>query len=181
MSFALSDSLTNPNLIEPYIIDLIPDFIKYSNDLEIRGLNPQKIELLKDQLVQIKNLNLNGIESLECDKVIQSLENKIQLMNNWLRSVKALEHKPKIYFPLLEKYGDDFGAGILETVNVVIQKGQQKFNISPSGLENDEQLEKQIQLCFKKGFGILFTVHKKDKKNTYSLHSFRKSIRNSNW
>lgn len=170
-SFALSDSLTNPNLIEPYIIDLIPDFIKYSNDLEIRGLNPQKIELLKDQLVQIKNLNLNGIESLECDKVIQSLENKIQLMNNWLRSVKALEHKPKIYFPLLEKYGDDFGAGYLETVNVVIQKGEQKFNISPSGLENDEQLEKQIQLCFKKALEYCSQYIKKIKKtHTVYIH-----------
>lgn len=169
--FALSVPLTNANLIEPFIIDLIPDFIKYSSDLEIRGLNPQKIELLKDQLIQLKNLNLNGIESLECDRVIQSLENKIQVMNNWLISVKALEHKPKIYFPLLEKYGDDLGSGYLETVNVVIERGEQKFNISPSGLENDEQLEKQIQLCFEKALEYCSRYIRKIKKtHTVYIH-----------
>jgi len=161
--FTLSNS--NIQLIEPYIIDLIPDFLKYADELEVRGLEPKQIELLKAQTLQLKNLNLNEIENSEFEQVLTSIENKIQLMNNWLEPTQLLKQQPKIYFPLLEKNDDKLGSGYLESVSTIIKNGEQKFNISPADLENDEQLEKQLHLCFSKALEYCSHYIKKIKKS----------------
>ena len=169
LGFALSNS--NSHIIEPYLIDLIPDFLKYTNDLEIRGLNPKQIYILKSQLIQLKNFGFNGIESSEFEKVIQSIDDKIILMNKWLESTISIKSNAKIYFPLLEKNENQIGPGYLESVSVIIKSGEQKFHISPADLENDEQLEKQIQLCFNKALEYCSQFIKKIKKtHTVYLH-----------
>lgn len=169
--FGIALSTPNSKIIEPYIVDLIPEFLKYANDLEIRGLHPDQIELLINQITQLKQLIISGIDEIEYIKVVQSLEEKNQLMKNWLEPIQESKHQPKIYFPLLEKNDDKLGNGYLESVNVIIKSGEQNFHISPADLENDELLEKQIQLCFEKALEFCSQHIKKIKKaHTVYLH-----------
>lgn len=148
--FGFALSFPNSQIIESYITDLIADFLKYIYDLEIRGLNPDILEKLKTQLIQIKNLNLTEINSDEINNVLYALDQKIILLKYWLGGKQTVKDNSKMYFPLLEKNGDELGAGYLESVSVLIKNGEQKYHISPADLENDDQLEKQVQLCFNK-------------------------------
>ncbi|MFZ1279553.1 MAG: hypothetical protein WAR59_01860, partial [Ignavibacteriaceae bacterium] len=148
LGVALSDPKSQ--LIEPYIVEFIPDFIKLILDLEIRGLRPELLQTIKQQTNKLKALNLSVINFAEIKKAVEVLKDKIDLLNSWLNNKNQLSKTTKIYFPLLEKIDGNFEAGYLESVSIVIKNGEQRFLISPADLENDEQLEKQVPLCFKK-------------------------------
>jgi len=148
----LGVALSNPisQLVEPYIVEFIPDFLKSIHDIEIRGLNPELLQSLNEQIQKLKALNLSDIDFTEIEKAVEVLKGKIDLLNDWINNKNISSKNAKVFFPLLERIDDSLGTGYLESVSIVIKNSEQKFHISPADLENDEQLEKQVQLCFKK-------------------------------
>ena len=138
----------NSNLTEAYIVEFIPDFLKYIRLLEIRGLDLNSLSKINEQLKTISGQNFNEIDKEEIFKTLNAIDEKFSTMNKWLSGVNTSPTKPKIYFPVLEKNEIGFGSGYLESINVEIKNGEQKFHISPSEYENDGQLDKQIALCF---------------------------------
>lgn len=138
----------NSNLTEAYIVEFIPDFLKYIRLLEIRGLDLNSLSKINEQLKTISGQNFNEIDKEEIFKTLNAIDEKFSTMNKWLSGVNTSPTKPKIYFPVLEKNERGFGRGYLESINVEIKNGEQKFHISPSEYENDGQLDKQIALCF---------------------------------
>ena len=141
-------SKDNSNITEAYILEFIPSFFSYIDSLEIQGLNINFLSKLKSQLSILSELNISEVSAEEISKASIVLDEKIKLMYSWLNGENINFGKPKIYFPVLEKNENGFGNGFLESIDIEIKNGESKFHISPSEYENDEQLEKQIELCF---------------------------------
>jgi len=145
-------SLVLPNssssILEAYTIEFIPDFLSYIKSLEIRGLNPEVLFKLQLQLKTLRELNFANVSKDDLSSSSYALNEKLKVMGKWLNNDPLNKSDSKIYFPVLEKKERGFGNGYLESLNVQIKNGEQKFYITPSEYEGDEQLEKQITLCF---------------------------------
>ena len=159
--------LSNPYLqiIEPYIIDFIPNYLHLLDEIEIRGLSPSYLSIIKNQLSDIKELNLSNFKSEVFDSTIKAIDLKLNSLTNWLNNHSDEKTNTKIYFPLIDKNDDISSSGYLESISIVIKSGDKKFHISPSELENDEQLEKQIDLCCNKTIEYCRQYIKKIKEN----------------
>lgn len=146
--FSFINPNDNANILEAYFVEFIPDFLSYIKSLEIRGLNPEVLLKLQAQLKTLRELNFANVSKDDLSSSSYALDEKLKVMGKWLNNGPLNKSDSKIYFPVLEKKESGFGNGYLESLNVEIKNGEQKFYITPSEYEGDEQLEKQVTLCF---------------------------------
>jgi hypothetical protein len=141
-------SASNLSLIEAYIAEFLPKYFTLIKAIKIRGLNPNVLVRLQDQLSQLNKFDFLQHYGQEIEDSFTILNNKYELLSSWLNGHLTKPLDNLIYFPVLEKSGSKEVPGFLEIIKVGISDGENKFIIEPAESEEDEQLEKQLLLCW---------------------------------
>lgn len=169
--FSILLPFENQNQLEAYISEFIHPYLSLIKDFEIRGINPIRIEALRNQLFELKKLSFIRNYSTEIDEALSLLKDKLLQSDSWLRNNKSTNPKNIIYFPVLEHNQSGIEIGYLETLYIEIRSGENKFHITPAEFENDAQLEKQLEICWKSALKFCRTFVKKIKStHTVNLH-----------
>lgn len=146
--------LQTPSAAEAYLSDLLPQYLEYISLLDPRANDPKDLKILIDQLEQIKKLKFAETNTDLIDSNISSLTLKLNLLNDWLNGTNTSKKVKAIYFPVLEKTESGYSNGFLESIEVEIKPGDNKFHITPSESESDKELDKQIEICWQIALNI---------------------------
>lgn len=146
--FDLVLSTSNLNLIEAYISDFLPRYFTLIKLVKIRGLNPDVLVKIIDQLAQLNKFDFVQKYSLDIEDSLTILKNKHELLSSWMTGHLTKPDNNLIYFPVIEKSKSSKVPGFLEIIKVGISAGESKFVIEPAESEEDAQLEKQLYLCW---------------------------------
>lgn len=146
--------LQTPSAAEAYLSDLLPQYLEYISLLDPRANDPKDLKTLIDQLEQIKKLKFAETNTDLIDSNISSLTLKLNLLNDWLNGTNTSKKVKAIYFPVLEKTESGYSNGFLESIEVEIKTGDNKFHITPSESESDKELDKQIEICWQIALNI---------------------------
>ncbi|MFO7524976.1 MAG: hypothetical protein R6W68_05945 [Ignavibacteriaceae bacterium] len=138
----------NSGLAEAYLTELIPVYISLIKSIKIRGLNPEILKILLNQINQVNEFEFANPFRTELNEALTIVRNKFDLMTSWINGTGSYDHKNLIYFPVIERYSAGNPVGFLETVAVNITEGEDKFIIEPIESENDFQLQDQLHLCW---------------------------------
>lgn len=141
-------SIPKSGLAEAYLTELLPVYISLIKSIKIRGLNPEILILLLDQVIRLCQFEFANPFRTELNEALTIVSNKYDLMSSWLNGTGSYDHKNLIYFPVIERYSPDKPVGFLETVTVNIIEGENQFIVEPFESENDFQLQDQLHLCW---------------------------------
>lgn len=166
--------ISNLNLIEAYIAEFLPKYFTLIKAIKIRGLNPEVLVKLKDQLSQLNKFEFVQNYGQEIEDSFTILNNRYELLSTWLNGRLTNPTDNLIYFPVLEKRSTNELLGFLEIIKVVISDGESKFIIEPAESEEDEQLEKQLHLCWE----VAVDYCKKHKKKIKPNHTIELKFEN---
>lgn len=139
---------SNPNMIEVYISEFLPKYFTFMKLVKIRGLNPDILVNLEDQLIKISKFDFVLNYKQEVEDSFKVLKTKSELLSLWMNGHSTNPENNLIYFPVLEKSESTRVLGFLEIIKVVISAGENKFIIEPAESEEDDLLEKQLHLCW---------------------------------
>lgn len=155
-------STQNKNLIDSYLLEFLPDYIRYLKLWTVFGVKPLANGLLIAQAEQIDSsdlLNENGFESLATVIGILKAEiNKLYEILNGQTDGNNIKFKP--IFPLLDEEAikaTGITIGILESVTIKIHKAKSenkpaspagRFIIVPSEKEIEEKINEQVKLSW---------------------------------
>ena len=141
-------SYSNANLVEVYTAELFSKYLSLIKSIKIRGLNPSTLSSVQEQLMRLSNFDFLISYGTEVSETLSILKNKYDLLSSWLNGNASGSEQNIIYFPVLEKFDSSQEIGFLEILRVGIVDGENKFIIEPLESENDEQLQKQLHLCW---------------------------------
>ncbi|HCY74616.1 MAG TPA: hypothetical protein DHV28_01725 [Ignavibacteriales bacterium] len=163
--FDLVLSTSNLNLIEAYISDFLPRYFTLMKLVKIRGLNPDVLVKLQDQLTKLSKFDFVQNYRQDLEDSFAILKNKYELLSSWLNGHLTNPNNNLIYFPVLEKNESKKVMGFLEIIRVGISDGESKFIIDPAESEEDDLLEIQLHLCWEVAVGYCKKYIKKIKPN----------------
>lgn len=167
--------LQTPNTAEAYLSELLPQLLDYISSLELRGNNPKDLNILLDQLEQIKKYKFAEISLALIEHNISSIKSQINLLNDWLNGINTSKKARAIYFPLLEKTESGYSNGFLESIEVEIKPGENSFYITPSESESDKGLERQVKISWQIALNICKRyTHKIKSSHTVFIHFINK-------
>lgn len=146
--FKLVLASKNINLVEVYLTDIISKYLLLINSIKIRGMNFETISAIINQLDNLRVLDFLKPYKQELEESFKFLQKKNDLLNSWLSGNLVQHPKSLIYFPVIEKSELNNEIVFLEIIRVGVTEGENKFNIDPPESENDEQLQKQLHLCW---------------------------------
>lgn len=141
-------STSNLSLIEAYLTEFLPKYLILIKAIKIRGLNPDILIKLQDQLSKLNKFDFVQNYGHDIEDSFAILKNKYELLSSWLNGHLTNPNNNLIYFPVLEKSESKSVMGFLEIIKVEISDGENKFIIEPAESEEDDLLEKQLHLCW---------------------------------
>lgn len=173
-------STKNDNLIESYLPEFIPEYIRCLKSWTVFGMKPrtcvagrQVHELLIEQLEKIEKSELkSGIE--EIAEIITRLKNELKTLLLILNGLQEKVIESKAYFPLLEEEAikeTGMTIGVIESVTIKIHKARSgnKFIIVPSEKEIEEKISEQVKQSW-------FNAIKVAKKYIRKIHPYHEVI-----
>jgi sporulation protein YlmC with PRC-barrel domain len=160
----------NTNLIESYLLEFLPDYIRYLKAWTIFGMKPRMHELLIEQAKKINSIGLTN-NSEDFSKVTTRLKNELETLNKILKGEQTGTTESKAYFPLLEEEAikeSGMTLGVIESVTINIKKSKEidKFIIVPSEKEIEEKINEQV----KQSWFNAIKVAKKYIRKTHPYH-----------
>lgn len=141
-------SVSNTNLLEAYLIELLPDYIYLLKSLKVRGFNPIVVAAILDQIKIIRELKINHNYHPALDECISYVQDKYELLIFWMTVSNKEPHDDIIYFPVIEQITNENVTGFLEIVKVEISSGENQFIIEPHSPDIDYDIQEQIHLCW---------------------------------
>ena len=142
-------STKNKNLIESYLPEFIPEYIRCLKSWTLFGLKPRMHELLIEQAEKIEKSELkSGIE--EIADIITRLKNELKTLLLILNGLQEKVTESRAYFPLLEEEAikaTNITVGLIESVTIKVHKAknENKFIIVPSEKEIEEKISEQVR------------------------------------
>jgi hypothetical protein len=162
-------SLSNPNLLEAYLIELLPEYIYLIKSVKIRGLDPSVVSSLLDQVHKIRNLKFTSQYHTQLDESLIYLTRKYEQIISWLNNPGKDVQDDIIYFPVIEKISEESITGFLEIIRIEISRGENQFFVEPYSSDIDYNIQEQIHFCW----NIAISYCKKYLNNINSSHTVR--------
>lgn len=141
-------SLSNPNLLEAYLIELLPEYIYLIKSIKIRGLNPSVLSSLLDQVHRIRELGFTRQYHTQLDESLIYLKRKYEQLISWLNNPGKDVQADIIYFPVIEKILEESVTGFLEIIRIEISNGENQFFVDPYSSDIDYNIQEQIHFCW---------------------------------
>jgi hypothetical protein len=141
-------SLANPNLLEAYLIELLPEYIYLIKSVKIRGLNPSVLSSLLDQVHKIRCLKFTSQYHTQLDESLIYLKKKYEQLISWLNNPTKDVENDIIYFPVIEKISEESVTGFLEIIRIQISNGENQFIVEPYSSDIDYNIQEQIHFCW---------------------------------
>ena len=162
-------SLSNPNLLEAYLIELLPQYIYLIKSVKIRGLNPSVLSSLLDQVHKIRDLKFTSQYHTQLDESLIYLTRKYEQIISWLNNPGKDVQDNKIYFPVIEMISEESVTGFLEIIRIEISNGENQFFVEPYSSDIDYNIQEQIHFCW----NIAISYCKKYLNNIKPSHTVR--------
>ena len=143
-------SSTDSAQIEPYIFELIEEYLLCFEQFEINGIHPKITSRIITQAKKLKSFEFLQNYSEKINQNIDRAEEDQRRLKNILEGELNNSHaNGKAFFPVLEdcRKEDEIDFGTLESITVIISlaKNETKFIIVPSGKEIESRIGKQIK------------------------------------
>ncbi len=174
--FGLLLSNDNKVFAEAYIAELLNDYLSYLKKFEPFYIHPKFTFEIINRAKIIADLKAFETFRQEIYLVIEALEQKLKLLNQFLNGESNNVSNKTIFFPLLEEeeYPNNFTLGIIEslTVKISVSAALTNFIIIPSEKFLEERLQSQIENSWKNALNFVKDYTKKINQHHEVIISF---------